>query len=188
MNDTVDPELRDYLRRLGWALEALRPEDRAAIVDEVREHVLARRDQGVAVTEALAGFGPPEAYARGFIDEMEISGALASQRPLTVLAVVAGRMHRSLTAAVAFLGVLFLAGVAFLGAVVAAMKPFHPDNVGLWISPRGDFFLGFLEPRGGQHEVLGAWLYPLAVLNLALAWFVGRLILLWAVRSLPRAR
>lgn len=92
--------------------------------------------------------------------------------------------HRSLTAALAFLAVLLLAAVGVAGLTVAVMKPFDPDHLGLWVSPRGDFFLGHADTQSGRREILGMWIYLLAVLDLAAIWFAARLILLWAVRRL----
>lgn len=186
MDEKAYAELKTYLRRLGWALASLPERDRDDIIEETRVHVLARTDQGQTLPHALAALGPADRYARRFIDEMEISNALAGQRPLQVLSVVLRRVHRSFTAGVAFLAVLFLAAFAIGGVSAAVMKPFDPEHVGLWVSAHGDFFFGRSNGRNGQHEILGPWLYPFAVFDVAAVWFAARLILLGAVRTLVR--
>jgi hypothetical protein len=188
VDDKSHAELRTYLRRLGWALGSLPKHDRDEIVEETLVHVAARADQGQQVSAVLAALGTPEAYARSFIDEMEIADALAGQRPVKVLTVVLRFVHRSLAAALAFLFVLFLAAFAAGGLIAAVAKPFDPDHVGLWASSRGEFFFGFADNAQGRHEVLGTWIYLLAPLDLALAWYVGRITLLGALRRLRRSR
>ncbi len=71
-------ELMVYLRRLSWALSPLPQRDRDDVVEETRVHVLARVEGGQTIDVALASFGRPDAYAARFIDEMELTGALAS--------------------------------------------------------------------------------------------------------------
>lgn len=186
MDEKAYAELKTYLRRFRWALASLGEGDRDDIVEETRIHVLERTDQGQPLSQALAALGPAESYARRFIDEMEISDALAGQRPLRVLSVVFTRVHRSFAAALAFLAVLLLALFAIGVASVAVMKPFDPGHIGLWVSIHGDFFFGQSDGQGGKHEVLGPWLYPLAVVDVAVAWFAARLILLGAVSNLAR--
>jgi hypothetical protein len=186
VDQTLDAELKAYLRRFRWALAALPERDREEIVEETRVHVLARIDQGQSPGQALAAFGAAETYARRFIDEMEISDALASQSPSRVLSVVLKRVHRSVAAALAFLAVLVLVIFAVGGVGAALIKPFDPDHVGLWVSAHGDFFFGQSEAEGGRHELLGLWLYPLVILDVAVVWFTARVILLGAVRTLAR--
>ena len=183
-NDAADSALRTYLRRLSWALASLPKKDREDIVEETREHVLARVDQGQPERDVLAALGPAEIYARSFIEEMELSGALAGQRPMQALAVVLTRVHRSVTASLTFLALLVLAALAFSGLALLVTKPLDPEHVGLWVSPNGDLFLGVSKSLSGRHEILGMWVYPLAILDVALSWFAARLILLGAVRRL----
>jgi uncharacterized membrane protein len=186
VSDTAPADLKAYLRRLGWSLASLPERDRDDIVEETRVHVLERIEQGRPAGEILAALGPPESYARGFIDEMEISGALASQRPGQSLALLLRRAHRSAVAAAAVLATTVLAVIALMGVAALVAKPFDPEHVGLWTSPHGAFFVGAPGPGFDGHEHLGNWIYPAAVLDLAVTWFLGRRIVLWAVRRLAR--
>ena len=127
------PELKTYLRRLGWALASLPKGDRDDIVEETQTHVLDRIEQGQSLSQALAALGSAESYARRFIDEMEISDALASQRQLRMLSVVFTRMHRNMTVAFSFLALMLLALLAIGCAGAAVMKPFDPQHLGLWV-------------------------------------------------------
>lgn len=186
MDDKSYAELKTYLRRLGWALATLSERDRDDIVEETRVHALQRVEQGQTVTQAIAALGSAETYAARFIDEMEISGALASRRASQLLSAVLKRVHKSLAAFLAFFGVMVVGGWGLGWAAAAALKPSDPEHIGLWAGG-GEFFIGSLTtPRPGMHELVGDWIYPLAVLNLGLAWFVVRALLLWAVKTIAR--
>jgi uncharacterized membrane protein len=186
MDEQAHPALKTYLRRLGWALASLPERDRDEIVEETRGHVLERLDQGAPLEATLAGFGPPEVYAARFIDEMEIVGALASQKGSTLLAAVLKRAHRSLAAFGAGATVLVLAAVSISLTLTALMKPLDPAHVGLWTSARGSLVIGSVSDPAGYTEHLGFAIYPLALASLAGAWFLGRLILVGALRRLAR--
>jgi hypothetical protein len=94
------------------------------------------------------------------------------------------RAHLSLTAAMAIIGVgtLFILGLT--GAIGLVAKPFDPQHVGLWTSARGDFFVGTTDPGYTGHELLGNWIYPAGLLDLAVTWFLAQRIVIWAVRRL----
>jgi len=181
MADDTAAELKIYLRRLGWGLATLAKSDREDIVNETREHLLDRVDQGATLGAVLAALGRPETYARRFLDEAEIVSALATQRPMTALGAIVRRVHRSATAGLAFVLVLVLFTFAGLSVVVCVMKLLDPSRVGLWISP-GNFFFGRPDQPHGR-ELLGDWIYPLTIIAVAGAWFLGRLILFWALRD-----
>jgi hypothetical protein len=114
---------------------------------------------------------------------MEVSSALASQKTSAVLAAVLKRVHRSLVAGVAFVVVLVLGCFALGSVVAAAMKPFDPEHIGLWTSAHGAFFIGSVSNPAGYTEHLGAWIYPFALASVVIAWVLGRLVLLWALRT-----
>lgn len=99
MEEKIDGQLKTYLRRLGWALARMPAQDREEILEETRSHILDRVDQGLSVPEVLATLGKPETYGALFIDDMEITEALASQGVVEVGAAVLKRVHRSATAA-----------------------------------------------------------------------------------------
>ena len=175
--------IEDWLRRLKWSLANVPSPEREDIVAEARAHIEERVASGSSIADVLAGFGPADAYARQFIDEMEIAAALGAQRSGDLLGVIGRRVHRSLTAALALLAVLALGLVAAASVVMAAIKLVDPVHAGLWIGPTQQF-IGVIDDPSAAHEVLGLWLYPLAALSLLLVWLIGRLVLIRAVRTL----
>ena len=54
--------------------------------------------------------------------------------------------------------------------VLAALKPFFPDHVGLWWNPPALFALGFVREPEPRFEILGWWIIPLGLLAGCLLW------------------
>lgn len=181
------PEIEEWLRRLKWSLASMPSAERDDIVEETRTHLREVLAAGGTPSAALAGFGRAEDYARRFIDEMRIVRALGSDDTIALLHVIARQMSRSLVAALAAIGIAALSVLALIAVLLPVLKLSDPVHAGLW---RGvhQFFVGKIDNPADATELLGIWLYPLCVGVLALCWLVGRLILLWAVRRLARAR
>jgi len=185
MNGELGRDAEDWLRRFKWALATMPASERDDIVAETRAHVAERLAQGQAALEVLAGFGEPDAYARHFIDEMELARVMGSQGSGAMLNAVLRRAHRSSVAAGALLLVLAMAAVAFPIVMTAINKLFDPVHAGLWRGPN-EFFIGIIDQPENAQELLGVWIYPLAGLCLALIWLAIRFVLVWAVKSLAR--
>ncbi|MEQ1866604.1 MAG: hypothetical protein ABL996_18355 [Micropepsaceae bacterium] len=183
MSEQRNMALEDYLRRLGWGLASLPEHDRNDIVAETRAHVLERVERGDSLETVLAAFGAPEIYARTFVDGMELSSALGSEQSVALLDVVLRRAHRSAIAGIAFVVLAFLGACAFAAAYLALLKLLYPAHAGLWISQTQQF-IGTIDDPATAHEMLGYWVFPIAVVVCAAAWIMGRLVLLLAVRTL----
>lgn len=181
----ADRRLDEWLRGLKWSLQSIPSPEREDIVEETRAHITERLARGAPLEEALAPFGTPEDYARSFIDEMEVSGALASQRSASLMAVIARRAHRSVVAAGAILGVLILNVIAIGAVVTGVYKLVDPAHAGLWVGP-GFAFLGTTDDVTAGRELLGNWVYVLIPTVLVACWYLARLILIGTVRTFAR--
>jgi hypothetical protein len=85
--------------------------------------------------------------------------------------------------------VFFLAVVGYgtaLGFLITVLlKPFMPNQVGLWVG-NGNFEFGVPAPKGDVHEILGTWYIPVAML-LAFGAAVGTThALRWLMRTRRR--
>lgn len=182
-----DPKLTAYARRLSWALSALPAADRDSIVAEVRSHVLDRVEAGASVEDALAALGPPETYAREFHDAYTVARAIATRRtPFLFSALLHGAARSVVTAGVGLVLILLWLFTALI-AYTAVLKISDPAHVGLW---RGQhfFFIGIIDDPSTGRELLGAWLMPLAILCIVIAWLITRALAVWALRRLaPRS-
>jgi uncharacterized membrane protein len=180
-------EIRGWLRSLRRSLARAPAAEREEIVTEASAHLRDALAKGEAPTQALAGFGAPEEYARRCIAEIELASALASQDGFAMLGVVGRNLHRSAVAASAALVLLVVAAASLVAVAVSIAKLFDPRHAGLWRGAHA-FFIGVIDDPSTARELLGYWLFPLAVAVLAIAWVLGRLVLVWAVRSLAAAR
>lgn len=180
-----DRTVADWLRRLHWALAAMPSPEREEIVAEARAHIEEAAAEGRSTAEVLAGFGPPDAYARRFMDEMELSAALGSGRVTPLFVAIARRAHQSLIAFAAFVVVLCVAMFAGGTAFAAGWKLIDPAHVGLWVSSKF-FFIGQIDDPSTGRELLGLWLYPFAAVTLVLAWVICRFVLIRTLRMLSR--
>jgi uncharacterized membrane protein len=174
-----------WLRRLEWALHAMPAKDREEITREARSHIDERRAQGIAIADVLAALGTPEEHAHGFFEEFELSEALGSRTTAGMLRVAARRIHRSAVAAVAFTLVfcVFALGVGFV--LTAFMHFIDPLHWGVWYNTHM-FVIGYTAKPDEARELLGALIYPVAVLSAYGCWNLGRIILLWALSSMAR--
>ncbi|MDQ0462923.1 putative membrane protein [Caulobacter ginsengisoli] len=176
-----------WLRRFKWALKRMPSPEREDIVAETRAHLHERMAGGLTAVQALANFGAPEAYAGKFLDEMYLSAAAGSQSWSDNLRAVARFATRSGVAFVAIFVVLMVGSLGLGFLIAGVWKIFDPAHVGMWVGPR-DFALGVVDHPEASRELLGNWMYPLCAAAVALAWFICRGVLLWAVRILaPKA-
>lgn len=174
-----------WLRRLEWSLHSLPSKDRTDIVLEARSHIEDRIAQGVSETDALSSLGTPEEHAHGFVQEFELSEALGSRAGFRMLRVAGNRVHRNAAAALAML-LVFMLGVIAIGTVLTALMRFtNGAQWGVWTASHM-FLIGYQESNDGAREIVGAGIYPLAVLCVFTCWHMGRAILLWALRTMAK--
>ncbi|KAA6459124.1 DUF1700 domain-containing protein [Acidobacteria bacterium AB60] len=185
MNGTTD--IQSWLRRLKWALDSMPSTERDDIIAETRTHIEERIAKGQSLEEAIDAFGPPDVYARRFLDEIEMSTALGSQRTGALLSVVIQRAHRNISAALSLVALGCLVLTSSIAVILVFLKITDPIHTGLWFGrERRIFFIGVIRDPGIAHDLLGNWLLPVAVLVLVLSWLLGRFVLLWSVRGLAR--
>jgi len=181
-----DRELESWLRRMKWALTSLPESERDDIVAEKSAHITERVAQGTPLSTALAEFEAPEIYARHFVDDRDILAAIGSQRSGAMLSAIVRRVHRNVVAAFTFLVTVALCAIAFVAILTAMVKIVDPVHAGLWHGTN-QLFLGVNYDASSAHELLGNWIFLLAVLSVAFAVIVGRSVLVWAVKSLLRS-
>jgi len=183
--------LEDYIRRLDWALRDLPSEDRRNIKAEINSHLAERAAQGsFALDAAVLALGPPDRFARAFVENYELSGAVNRASPTNLLLVMLLHASRSVAAfLIGFAALIFyLFSLAF--ALMAVLKIITPAHVGAWINDGAvEFGAHYGGPPPGGAELLGYWVIPLAVLLALACYILGTLLLRGgARRMLRRAR
>ncbi len=175
-----------FLRDLERYLLALPEAERGDIVAEIRSHLEDRAAQGA--TDLLAPFGTPESYAAAFLQERALAGALARGSSWHLgRALVAGARRIGWWYVVAVLAMLHLYGVALV--ILAALKPFFPANVGMFLGEGLTIGIRSAQDLTGWREVLGWWAIPgFLVPGVLVLWGANRALRALAAWRLARLR
>lgn len=180
----LSPDLRPWLRELRLALAALPGDVRDDILAETQSHLEDRVAQGLSPAAALAALGPARDYALGFLDQYALAHALSSRALPSLVSVALQRAHRSLGVALGLIAVTLLGLLTAATALTAVMHFFDPRHWGFWLGPHA-LVLGVIDDHETATELLGPFIYPLAVVTWVFAWQLGRQILDRALRRLP---
>ena len=191
-------KIEAYLHRLRGSLRGLGAEEIREIVEELRSHILdkasAEGDVTAASVEgALAALGSPEDLARDYVTDAVLARAEVSRWPLEILKSLFRWASLSVAGFFALLGTIlgYSAGMVFF--LVAALKPFHPENAGLWVwRTSGDVMysvrLGFGTPPAGARELLGWWIVPVGLVVSCVVVVLTTHFAVWCVRHYRRSR
>lgn len=163
--------LKHYLKRLDWALAPLPEADRHDILQETRAHFADRMAAGnpdAAFAEIVARFGPPEDYAQQFLDNYQITAAVADGSGSAMLPQALRVAGRGATALLGSAFFLLLYGVALGLVLLAVLKLVAPTHVGLWYAPeQGVAGLGYVDAAtaAASVELLGYWILPVNIIG-----------------------
>jgi hypothetical protein len=161
--DTIDR----YLLRFRLALTGLAQGDKEDLVSEISSHIVERlEDSSVPMDEVvdrtLAGLGTPEVLAARYRTEGLLQRASHSISPLLLLRATMRWAMTGLRGFFAFWVLLMGYLTASALYLTAVLKPFFPENIGLWYGA-GTFDMGYREANGGDAELLGPWYAPVAL-------------------------
>lgn len=175
MADEAQQKIENYLSKLRGHLRGLNEETTGEILKELGSHIMekaAAEGRAVAAVDAtLAALGRPEELAKEYVTDELLARAEVSRSPFRILD---GLLRwASLSAAGFFVLVGSITGyfLSVVLIVVAALKPFHPETAGLWVSrdASGDLSLsvhmGFGYAPVAGRELLGWWIVPIGLLS-----------------------
>ncbi|MBS0984544.1 hypothetical protein [Gluconobacter cerinus] len=133
---------------------------------------------------ALARLGQPEEYLRPLLADDLINRGMRTYAPLTIIrglfhALLTGS-RRAATACGFSLGYLCLA----IFVAIAVLKPVWRDHVGVFQGENGKIRAGIFSLSGSDHDMLGWWTTPIALLLAALV-YMGLTKSLRALRHQP---
>lgn len=188
--DAAMAHLDTYLLQVRRNLKGLSEAEIREVLLELRAHVLDRVEGELTpngVETALAALGPPREVALANVTE-RVAAVMEKQRGFFgVLAAVVRLAGLSLAGFVLFLVSLLGYGMAVVFLLVAVLKPFQPDRVGLWHEGSGGFSLGVIDHPPPSGDLMGYWIIPVGlVAGLALGWLTWALDRL-CIRAMVRA-
>jgi uncharacterized membrane protein len=168
--------LESYLSKVRSGLHGLAQEQVTEILQELRSDILDRAGANGVLTEesvraALAALGDPEQIAGEYLTQNLFERATLTRSPLLMLQSL---FHWATLSLYGFMVALFSLFMYMLGAsflMVAVLKPFHPDSIGLWaLDVAGAHAHSYAIHLGGQdipplgREILGWWIVPIGLL------------------------
>jgi hypothetical protein len=186
-----------YLSRLRRCLRAVNDRDARDIIEELRSHVMDKvAATGIGVEAALAALGSPEELASDYVMDARMVRAEISRSPVGILSGLFSWASLSVAGFSVLLTSIIGYSLGIILIIPAALKPFHPQNSGLWVSRDMagdlDFSLRLGFGSGGvpsnARDVLGWWFMPIGLLvGGGLVMLTTRLAL-WCVRQYRRSR
>jgi uncharacterized membrane protein len=161
-----NPMIEDYFSQLDSRMSGLPPSDRQEFLRELRAHVLDRLEQVAAPSETdcravLKALGTPEEIARHYHMERILKRSAWKTSPFAILRTISRWTVTGIQGWTVFTVALMGYGISAAFYVAAVMKPFFPDNVGLFVGRDGVNIAFLPHPTG--HDVLGPYFIPVAV-------------------------
>jgi uncharacterized membrane protein len=178
----------EYMNQVGGLCGSLDRRQKADILAELKTHLLESYiqldsgDEASRIAAAIAKLGDPEDFVPLWVEERLLDGAQpgSTTRNLYFL------LRRNALKGVQQFTFSILVGFGYLLSfyffLMAVMKIFFPDNVGLYLSPTGIPFLGYVDANEFR-EVLGYWLVPIGLLTaVSLQLLLNGLVKRWVSR------
>jgi Protein of unknown function (DUF1700) len=199
MTDEAQVKIEAYLSRVRGRLRGLGVEEKREILEELRSHIMDKaassgEQRGAAVEAALTSLGSPEELAREYVTDELLARAEVSRSPWQLLDGLFRWASISLAGFYVLSGSIvgYFMGTAFI--LVAALKPFHPETAGLWLSRDAtgerafSLRMGFGTVPAGMREVLGWWIVPIGLL-VGCGLLIGTTrVALWCARQYRKSR
>ena len=164
---TTHRQIDDYLVSLRSHLGPMTLAEREEIVREIGAHIRdSAEEAGASIDTVLKRLGPPEALAAQYRDGMLIRRASLSISPLLLLRGALRLATKGAAGIVVFFVAVFGYALGSGLVLTALVKPILPLNTCMWFRDGVLVSSGviFPAPAPPQHEVLGMWYIPLALI------------------------
>ena len=183
-NEKSKDLVQTYLDKLRGELKKLPEKEKEEILLEIKGHIEERIAQGKELSEIFKKLGEPSSFAQEFITQSFLSQGIATK---SVPLILKGMLRWGITTLTGFFfGLLFFSlYLLSLGLVVVALlKPFFPQEIGLFVKD-GNFW-GWGYEKGVQNisntnDILGYAFILIALIIgvlifLVTTWFLKRVI------------
>ena len=172
--DAAMAHLETYLVQVRRNLKGLSESEAREVLLELRAHVLDRVEGQMtpqSVEAALTALGNPRDVARANVTERVAAVMERNRGFFGVLAAIVRLASLSLTGFVLFIVSVTGYGLSLAFLIIAVLKPFRPDKVGLWYSGPDSYSLGTVSHSPHAQELMGWWIIPFGlVMGVAIGW------------------
>jgi hypothetical protein len=174
-----------YMRRVEGLCGLLDKRQTEDILAELKAHLLesyiqiADGDELSRISGAIAKLGEPEDFVPLWVEERLLDGAQPGSSTRNLYFLLRSNALRGVQQFAFSLFVGFVYMLSFYFFAMAVLKLFFPENVGLYMSPAGLPFLGYVDADEFS-EVLGYWLTPIGLATaISLQFLLNRLVRRW---------
>lgn len=181
-----------YLAALRKQLAGLPADDVEEILRELRGHIAERGAESetgrdtTSVAQILRQLGNPEQIGSLYRADALVAHARETFSPALIIRTTIRWAGKTVAGCMAFLVGLIGYSIGVGLIICAALKPFLPNDIGLWLNSSDGFVLGVEVPRPQGHELLGWWIIPYG-LGVGVAFILGTTVFLrWMLRFVPR--
>lgn len=167
----------EYMRRVEDLCGSLDNRQKADILAELKAHLLEsyiqldRGDEESRISRAIAKLGQPEDFVPLWVEERLLEGAQPGSTARNLYFLLRSNALRGAQQFAFSMIVGFGYLMSFYFFIMAVMKVFYPENVGLYLSPSGIPFLGYVDADEFT-ELLGYWLTPIGLATAVLLQFL----------------
>jgi len=126
---------------------------------------------------ALEKLGEPDEFLKPIVADKLLLNASQTLSPKSLILGLIFNFYAGIRRAIItlILGIGYLLLIAF--ALMTILKPFFPENVGLFRKPDGSKIFGIDTDMPGAQDLLGYWLIPIGlIVTIALYIFVTKFI------------
>ena len=174
-----------YMRKVEGLCGSLDSRQKADILAELKAHLLESfiqlddGDEETRISAAIAKLGKPEDFVPLWVEERLLEGAQPGSSTRNLFFLLRSNALRGVQQFAFTMIVGFGYMMSFYFFIMAVMKVFFPQNVGLWLSPSGIPFMGYVDADEFR-EVLGYWLTPIGLVTaVLLQLFLNYLVRQW---------
>lgn len=168
-----------YIQRLQYLLRRINKEEKEEMLLEIKGHLLESYQQDPADSEeerllnAIERMGEPEKFLKPLMADKYMNRASRTLSPKDVIKGLYFSLFTGIKKALVsfFLGLGYI--IVCILAVIAVLKPFFPNHVGLILFNNGSMTAGIsLNSSGVRIDYLGYWVIPIAT-GLAVLIYIG---------------
>jgi uncharacterized membrane protein len=178
----------NYISKVEGLCGALEHRQKADILAEIKAHLLESYirldvgDEESRISAAIAKLGQPEDFVPLWVEERLLEAVQPGSTTRNLYFLLRSNalkgVQQFLFSMIAGFGYL----LSFYFFIMAALKIFFPENIGLYLSPSGIPFLGYVDADEFT-EVLGYWLIPIGLISaIFLHYVITQMVRQWVLR------
>jgi len=170
---------RDYFAEVERRLVGIDEEDRAELRSDLETHLAdsfaaesEERGEADRLASAIRRLGRPADYLRPVLADQLLARGTRTYNPTPIARGLYHSLKLGSTRAATAVGFAFGYIALAIFALMALLKPFWGDHVGLFREPNGTISFGIVGNSSGGEELLGFWIIPISLFVVAVLYII----------------